>query len=138
MVDRLKELIKCRGLQVPPAELEAELVTHPAIADAAVVPRPDAEAGQVPVAYVALRQPAEPEAIAAWLAERVAPHKRLWDVIPIDRIPRSPSGKILRRLLADRERDRLRAAPEGYLSGGASVARIVDLKLVSVDTGRHG
>ena len=60
VVDRLKELIKCRGYQVAPAQLEAELALHPAVADAAVVPRPDEEAGERPVAYVALRAPARP------------------------------------------------------------------------------
>jgi acyl-CoA synthetase (AMP-forming)/AMP-acid ligase II len=122
VVDRLKELIKCNGLQVAPAELEAELASHPAVADAAVVPRPHPTAGQVPVAYVALRRPVEPGAVAAWLAERVAPHKRLWDVVTVDRVPRSPTGKILRRLLTDRERDR---PPAGTVPGrpGAAAAR---------------
>jgi len=106
VVDRLKELIKCRGYQVAPAQLEAELVLHPAVADAAVVPRPDEEAGELPVAYVALRAPAEPGAIAAWVAGRVAPYKRLADVIVVDEIPRSPSGKLLRRVLVERERER--------------------------------
>jgi acyl-CoA synthetase (AMP-forming)/AMP-acid ligase II len=60
VVDRLKELIKCRGYQVAPAQLEAELALHPAVADAAVVPRPDEEAGERPVAY----GPALPDAAA--------------------------------------------------------------------------
>jgi acyl-CoA synthetase (AMP-forming)/AMP-acid ligase II len=104
VVDRLKELIKVRGYQVAPAQLEAELVLHPAVADAAVVPRPDEEAGEVPVAYVALRAHAEPAAIAAWVAERVAPYKRLADVIVVEEVPRNPTGKLLRRVLVERER----------------------------------
>jgi acyl-CoA synthetase (AMP-forming)/AMP-acid ligase II len=104
LVDRLKELIKCRGYQVAPAQLEAELVSHPAVADAAVIPRPDEEAGEVPVAYVVLGAPAAPSAISEWMASRVAPYKRLADVIVVDEIPRAPTGKILRRVLVERER----------------------------------
>jgi acyl-CoA synthetase (AMP-forming)/AMP-acid ligase II len=106
VVDRLKELIKYRGYHVAPAELEAELVTHPAVADAAVVSRPDVEAGELPVAYVVLREPANTREIARWLARRVAPYKRVWDVLAIEQIPRSPTGKILRRVLRERERER--------------------------------
>jgi acyl-CoA synthetase (AMP-forming)/AMP-acid ligase II len=104
VVDRLKELIKVRGYHVAPAQLEAELVAHPAVADAAVVPRPDEESGEVPVAYVALGADADPAAIAAWVAERVAPYKRLAEVIVLDAIPRTPTGKLLRRVLVERER----------------------------------
>jgi acyl-CoA synthetase (AMP-forming)/AMP-acid ligase II len=118
VVDRLKELIKVRGYHVAPAQLEAELVLHPAVADAAVVPRPDQDAGEVPIAYVALRAEAEPAAIAAWVAERVAPYKRLADVIVVDEIPRAPTGKLLRRLLVERER----AAPAAVGAGAAAAA----------------
>jgi acyl-CoA synthetase (AMP-forming)/AMP-acid ligase II len=110
VVDRLKELIKYCGYQVAPAELEAELLAHPAVADAAVVPRPDPRTGQVPVAYVVLRQPADPAEISAWLAKRVASYKRVWDVVVTDQIPRSPTGKLLRRRLAERERQQAPAA----------------------------
>jgi acyl-CoA synthetase (AMP-forming)/AMP-acid ligase II len=105
LVDRLKELIKVRGYHVAPAQLEGELITHPAVADVAVVPRPDEESGEVPVAYVTLCAPAEPVAIAAWLAERVAPYKRLAEVVVVDAIPRAPTGKLLRRVLVERERE---------------------------------
>jgi acyl-CoA synthetase (AMP-forming)/AMP-acid ligase II len=104
VVDRLKELIKVRGYHVAPAQLEAELMSHPAVADAAVVPRPDEESGELPVGYVALREPAEVDAIAAWVAERVAPYKRLAEVIVLDEVPRTPVGKLLRRVLVERER----------------------------------
>jgi acyl-CoA synthetase (AMP-forming)/AMP-acid ligase II len=103
IVDRVKELIKYKGWPVPPAELEALLVNHPAVADAAVVPMPDAEAGEAPRACVV---PAGDEALdadelMAWVAERVAPYKRIRAVAIVDEIPRSPSGKILRRVLRE-------------------------------------
>jgi acyl-CoA synthetase (AMP-forming)/AMP-acid ligase II len=104
VVDRLKELIKSRGYQVAPAQLEAELMAHPAVADAAVVGRPDEEAGEVPVAYVVLRSAVAPAELMAWVAERVAPYKRLVDVVVVDELPRSPTGKLLRRVLMERER----------------------------------
>jgi acyl-CoA synthetase (AMP-forming)/AMP-acid ligase II len=111
IVDRLKELIKYKGYQVAPADLEALLVTHPAIADAAVIPSADDEAGEVPKAFVVLRQPLEPEAIMAFVAERVAPYEKVRRVEVVDAIPKSPSGKILRRLLVERERASQAARP---------------------------
>jgi acyl-CoA synthetase (AMP-forming)/AMP-acid ligase II len=104
IVDRLKELIKYKGFQVPPAELEAVLRTHPAVGDAAVIPIPDEECGEVPKAFVVLRREVPPQALLAYVAERVAPYKKLRAVEVIDVIPRSPSGKILRRVLKERER----------------------------------
>jgi acyl-CoA synthetase (AMP-forming)/AMP-acid ligase II len=104
IVDRLKELIKYKGFQVPPAELEAVLLTHPAVADAAVIPYPDEEAGEVPKAIVVLKTPTEAEAIMEFVAERVAPHKRIRYVEFVTQIPKSPSGKILRRVLVERDR----------------------------------
>ena len=104
VIDRLKELIKYKGYQVAPAELEHLLLAHPAVADAAVVPRPDPEAGEVPVAYVALRAEASAEELLAYVAERVAPYKRLRAVRLIESIPRLPSGKLLRRVLVEAER----------------------------------
>src|SRR5205814_8406635 len=76
IVDRLKELIKYKGYQVPPAELEAILLTHPAVADAAVIPSPNEEAGEMPKAFVVLKSPITPEALMAYVPERVAPHKK--------------------------------------------------------------
>jgi acyl-CoA synthetase (AMP-forming)/AMP-acid ligase II len=101
VVDRLKELIKVNALQVAPAELEALLSTHPAVAECAVVPRPDDRCGEVPVAVVVPRADVEADELMAWVAERVAPHKRLRAVRFADAIPRTPAGKILRRLLRD-------------------------------------
>jgi acyl-CoA synthetase (AMP-forming)/AMP-acid ligase II len=104
VVDRVKELIKYKGLQIAPAELEAVLLAHPAVADAAVVPLPHEEAGEVPKAFVVLKGEATPEQILGFVAERVAPYKKVRCLEVIDQIPKSPSGKILRRVLAQRER----------------------------------
>ena len=107
IVDRLKELIKVNAFQVAPAELEALLVGHPQVVDAAVIPRPDERAGQVPVAYVAARGPLEPGQLIAWVAERVAPYKHIRAVRSVSEIPRTPSGKILRCLLVEADRGTL-------------------------------
>jgi len=106
IVDRAKELIKYKGFQVPPAELEAVLLTHPAVADAAVIPIPDDEAGEIPKAYAVLRGQASAEEIMEYVAARVAPYKKIRQLEFIDKIPKSPSGKILRRLLVQAERER--------------------------------
>jgi acyl-CoA synthetase (AMP-forming)/AMP-acid ligase II len=102
IVDRVKELIKYKGYQVPPAELEALLIGHRAIADAAVIPIPDEAGGEAPKACVVVTEPIEPDALIEWVAERVAPYKRIRAVEVVDEIPKSPSGKILRRLLRER------------------------------------
>ena len=104
IVDRAKELIKYKGFQVPPAELEAVLLTHSAVADAAVIPCPDDEAGELPKAFVVLKSEAEENEILDFVAQRVAPHKRIRFLEVIDQIPKSASGKILRRVLVERER----------------------------------
>jgi 4-coumarate--CoA ligase len=101
VVDRLKELIKYKGFQVAPAELEALLLTHPAVADAAVIGRPDEEAGEIPVAYVVLRPGAEAseQDISDYVATKVAHFKQIRHIEFTDAIPKSASGKILRRML---------------------------------------
>jgi acyl-coenzyme A synthetase/AMP-(fatty) acid ligase len=101
VVDRLKELIKVNALQVAPAELEALLAAHPAVADCAVVGRPDARRGEVPVAIVVAPGGVDGDELIAWMNERVAPHKRLHDIRFADMLPRSPAGKLLRRALRD-------------------------------------
>jgi acyl-CoA synthetase (AMP-forming)/AMP-acid ligase II len=101
VVDRLKELIKYKGMQVAPAELETLLLTHPAVADAAVVPLKDEDAGEIPRAFVVLKAPATSDELMAFVAGRVASFKKIRRVDFIDAIPKSPSGKILRRLLRD-------------------------------------
>jgi acyl-CoA synthetase (AMP-forming)/AMP-acid ligase II len=102
VVDRLKELIKTNGRQVPPAELEALLLSHPSIGDAAVVPMPDQEAGELPKAFVVLKKEATPDEIIKFVADRVAPYKRVREVEFVTEIPRNPAGKILRRVLKER------------------------------------
>ncbi|MEC8741357.1 MAG: AMP-binding protein, partial [Pseudomonadota bacterium] len=103
IVDRLKELIKYKGFQVPPAELEALLVTHPSVADAAVIGIPDDEAGELPKAFVALKAGEEvsAEGIQQFVAGQVATYKQIRILEFVDEIPKSASGKILRRLLRD-------------------------------------
>jgi len=104
VVDRAKELIKCNAYQIAPAELEAVLVSHPAVAEAAVVPSPDDEHGEVPKAFVVLKSPASAEELIAFVAERVAPYKKVRRLAVVDSIPKSPAGKLLRRVLIERER----------------------------------
>ena len=106
VVDRLKELIKYKGYQVPPAQLEGILLTHPQIADACVVPIRNEEAGEVPKAFVVPRagEALDPTEVMAFVAGRVAPHMQVRACELIDAIPKSPSGKLLRRVLVERER----------------------------------
>jgi len=132
VVDRVKELIKYKGLQVAPAELEAVLVSHPVIADAAVVRVPDEEAGEVPKAFMVATTQLSATEVMDWVAERVAPHKRVRQVEFVDEIPRSLSGKILRRVLMERDPQAagspgsspcamavlLKPAPAGVMGGG--------------------
>jgi acyl-CoA synthetase (AMP-forming)/AMP-acid ligase II len=101
VVDRVKELIKYKGMQVAPAELEALLLSHEAVADAAVYASADDEAGEVPAAAVVLKAGASltAEALMEYVAQKVAPHKRVRQLRFTDQIPKSASGKILRRLL---------------------------------------
>ena len=105
IVDRQKELIKYKGNQVAPAELEALLLTHSEILDAAVLPKPHEEAGEVPIAFVTLKPESKltESEIKDFIASKVAPYKRLrGGVVFEDAIPKSPSGKILRRFLKDK------------------------------------
>ena len=88
------------------AEIEAILLTHPAVMDAAVIPSPDEEAGEVPKAFIVLKAEVTEEEIKEFVAARVAPYKKVRKVEFIEQIPKSPSGKILRRVLVQRERER--------------------------------
>ena len=101
IVDRVKELIKVKGFQVAPAELEALIVTHPAVADVAVIGIPDEESGELPKAFITLNPgaTATAEDIQSFVAEHVASYKQIRVVEFVDSIPKSPSGKILRRFL---------------------------------------
>ena len=106
IVDRSKELIKYKGYQIAPAELEALLLTHPQIADSAVIGAADADGQEIPKAYVVIvaESLVTAEEIMAFVTERVAPHKKVRAVEFIDAIPKSASGKILRKDLRAKER----------------------------------
>jgi long-chain acyl-CoA synthetase len=106
IVDRKKEFIKYKGFGVGPAEVEAVLCEHPAVADAGVIGKKDDEAGEIPKAFVQLRPNATATAdeLIAFVKGRIADYKRVREVEFIDKVPRTASGKILRRELADRER----------------------------------
>ncbi|GIG56789.1 AMP-dependent synthetase [Longispora fulva] len=102
IVDRIKELIKYNGQQVSPVELEAVLMAHPKVADVAVIGVPDEATGELPKAFVVASEPSTPEELMAYVAERVAPYKKIRRVEFIDQIPRTPVGKIERRTLKER------------------------------------
>jgi len=119
IVDRVKELIKYKGFQVAPAELEAILLTHPAVADCAVIPCHDDEAGEVPKAFVVLKGEGTADEIMDFVAERVAPHKKIRELEFIEQIPKSLSGKILRRVLVEKEREKTTTR----VTEGGAVAR---------------
>jgi len=106
VTDRLKELIKVKGFQVAPAELEGLLLKHPKVADAAVIGLPDEQCGERPKAFIVASGAATAEEICAFVEGHVAHYKRLAQVEFVDSIPKSPSGKILRRVLVERERAR--------------------------------
>jgi long-chain acyl-CoA synthetase len=106
IVDRKKEFIKYKGFGVGPAEVEAVLCEHPAVADAGVIGKANDEAGEIPKAFVQLRPNAQAtaEELIGFVKERIADYKRVREVEFIDKVPRTASGKILRRELAERER----------------------------------
>jgi long-chain acyl-CoA synthetase len=107
IVDRKKEMIKYKGFGVAPAELEAVLHEHPAVADCAVVGKPDPEAGEIPKAFVVLKPgtSASADEILRFVESKVAGYKKIRAVEFVDAIPKNPSGKILRRLLKERASD---------------------------------
>ncbi|MGI8462470.1 MAG: AMP-binding protein [Solirubrobacterales bacterium] len=111
IVDRLKELIKYKGFQVPPAELEALLINHPQVQDVAVIGVADEEAGELPKAYIVAGDELDHDELMAWVGERVAPQKKIRLIEEIEEIPKSASGKILRRKLVERERSTAAEVP---------------------------
>ena len=106
ILDRAKEMIKYKGYQIAPAELESLIMEHPAVLDAAVTPKPAGADGETPKAFVVLKpeRQASAEEIVAFVAERVAPYKKVREVEFVSAIPKNPSGKILRRVLIEQER----------------------------------
>ncbi len=110
ITDRKKELIKYKGFSVAPAQLEALLLEHPAVADAAVIAKADEEAGEIPKAFIVLRAGYEhlsADELIAWANGKLAAYKNVREVEYIDAIPRNPSGKILRRILKEQERQKM-------------------------------
>ena len=106
VLDRKKELIKYKGFQVPPAELEGILLEHPSVADAAVIGKQDLESGEIPKAFVVRRPDADVsgDELMQFVAGKVATFKQIREVEFIDAVPKNPSGKILRRILVEQER----------------------------------
>jgi acyl-CoA synthetase (AMP-forming)/AMP-acid ligase II len=102
ITDRSKEMIKVRGFQVAPAEIEAVLHGHPAVEDCAVFGIPDGADGESVVAAVATREPVDAAELSARVGESLASYKRLSRVVFVPEIPRLPSGKVLRRVLKER------------------------------------
>ena len=108
LIERMKEMIKYKGYQIAPAELEALLHEHPAVLDAAVIPKPDEAGGEIPKACVVLREgsTATAEDLMTFVAGKVAPYKKIREVEFMETIPKTLSGKILRRDLIQREKER--------------------------------
>jgi acyl-CoA synthetase (AMP-forming)/AMP-acid ligase II len=104
ILDRRKEMIKYKGFPVAPAEVEAVLMEHPAVRDCGVVARPNADAGEIPCAFVVLREgelsdDAMKKSLCGFVADRLAHYKQPREIHFVDAVPRTPSGKILRREL---------------------------------------
>ncbi len=109
VTDRKKEMIKYKGFSIAPAQVEALLLEHPAVADVAVVAKPSDEAGEVPKAFVVLRAGYEGQQVdelMSWVNTKLATYKHVREIEYIETIPRNPSGKILRRVLKELERQR--------------------------------
>lgn len=123
IIDRLKELIKCRGFQVAPAELEGHLLDHQHVSDVCVVGVPDDYSGEVPLAFVVLskeavqmveKDPKQAESVKALICKHVSDTKVRYKWLDggvefVDIIPKNPSGKLLRRFLRDRAKEIHRA-----------------------------
>jgi long-chain acyl-CoA synthetase len=110
ITDRKKELIKYKGFSVAPAQLEALLLEHPAVTDVAVIAKPDTQAGEIPKAFVVLREGYEnlsTDELIVWANGKLATYKSVREIEFITAIPRNPSGKILRRVLKERELQRV-------------------------------
>jgi long-chain acyl-CoA synthetase len=110
ITDRKKELIKYKGFSVAPAQLEALLLEHPAVADVAVIAKADNKAGEIPKAFVVRRAGYEEmgaDELISWANGKLASYKNVREIEFIDAIPRNPSGKILRRILKEQEQQKM-------------------------------
>jgi acyl-CoA synthetase (AMP-forming)/AMP-acid ligase II len=117
VTDRIKELIKVNAYQVAPAELEELLLNHEMVKDVAVIQKPDEACGELPRAYIVLKENCEKaheemeKEIYDWVKERVVPYKRLdGGIVFIEEVPKSASGKILRRILRDELAEQMKAS----------------------------
>jgi len=115
-LDRKKDLIKYKGYSVAPSELEAVLLEHPCVQDACVIPKSQAEVGEVPKAFIIRRGEVTAEELLRFVEERVAPYKKIREVEFVEEIPRSSIGKLLRRVFIERERASAQAEPRQGLS----------------------
>jgi len=108
--DRVKEVIKYKGYTIAPFELEALLMKHDAVMDVAVIGKPDEEAGEIPKAYIVLKPEYKgriaEEGIIEWVRERISGYKRVREVEFVEELPRTPAGKLLRRLLREKEMEK--------------------------------
>jgi len=106
ITDRKKEMIKYKGFSIAPAQIEALLLEHPAVVDTAVIAKADNEVGEYPKAFVVLQSNSTEQSadeLMAWVNSQLASYKQIREMEFIDAIPRNPSGKILRRVLKERE-----------------------------------
>jgi len=109
VTDRKKEMIKYKGFSIAPAQIEALLLEHPAVDDAAVIARQSEESGEFPKAFVVLRAgytESSSDEVMAWVNRQLATYKQIRELEFINIIPRNPSGKILRRVLKEREQQK--------------------------------
>lgn len=118
IIDRIKDLIKVKGYQVAPAELEAVLIEHPHVHDAAVI-RGERNGHEVPIGFVVAAADLDLDTLRSWFAERVSPYKSLHEVHRLEALPRNMSGKLLRRQL-----ETIAPEPGGCGSKSKRVARL--------------
>ena len=130
IVDRKKEMIKYKGFSVAPAEVEAVLFEHEAVADCVVIGKPDAESGEIPKALVLLHPGVqiEPQTLMEFVGGRLAGYKRVREVEFVATIPKTASGKVLRRVLIEAEREKVeaQAAAEAAVLDAASDEMLAD------------
>ncbi len=134
IVDRKKEMIKYKGFSVAPAEVEAVLFQHEAVADCAVIGKPDAESGEIPKALVKLHPGAQatPEALMDFVGANLAGYKRVREVEFVSAIPKTASGKVLRRVLIEAEREKVEAQVAAEAAAEAAVTAAAEAAATEV------